>query len=207
MFAMQIQSVKASFTRGRLTFRGIHRGISTMRLRTALLAAMSLACAAAPAAAATGNKTPARAHHHKVAVKHRVIRPSQHGVAVPLDEVRVVTFTRPVSTVFVGNPVVADATVIDNHHVFVLGKGFGSTNMIALGPQSETVANQQITVIDRAGSMVTLNKGAAQYSYACTGGHCQANPVPGDQKTYFDDNTSATSAHEDQGIKAATAGR
>ena len=178
-----------------------------MRVRTVLLAAASLAFAAAPAAAATTvKKTPARVHH-KLPAKHHVAPPGQHGVAVPLDEVRVVTFTRPVSTVFVGNPVVADATVIDNHHIFILGKGFGSTNLIALGPQSETVANQQITVVDRAGSVVTLNKGAAQYSYACTGEHCQANPVPGDQKAFFDDSTGSTSAHQDQGIKAATAGR
>jgi hypothetical protein len=177
-----------------------------MRVRTVLLAAVSLAWAAVPAAAATGNKTPVRVHH-KVPAKHHVVPPSQRGVAVPLDEVRVVTFSRPVSTVFVGNPVVADATVIDNHHIFVLGKGFGSTNMIALGPQSETIANQQITVVDRAGSVVTLNKGAAQYSYACTSGHCQANPVPGDQKAFFDDSTGANSSHQDEGIKAATAGR
>jgi hypothetical protein len=201
---MQIQSVKASFTRDGLRFPGIDRGTHTMRLRILLLAAASLAYAAQPAAAASGNKKPV---HHKAPVKHRVVTPGQHGVAVPLDEVRIVTFTRPVSTVFVGNPVVADATVIDQHHIFVLGKGFGSTNLIALGPASETVANQQITVIDRAGSVVTLNKGAAQFSYACTSGHCQANPVPGDQKAFFDDNTGANSAHQDQGIRAATAGR
>jgi Flp pilus assembly secretin CpaC len=200
-----------------------------MRVRTVLLAAVSLAYAAlpaaaasvskapataasvkkAPAAAATGHKAHARVHYkvHKVAAKHQVVHANANGVAVPLDEVRVVAFSRPVSTVFVGNPFIADATVIDNHHIFVLGKGFGSTNMIALGPQSETIANQQITVVDRAGSLVTLNKGASQYSYACTGEHCQANPVPGDQKAFFDDNTGATSAHQDQGVKAATAGR
>jgi Flp pilus assembly secretin CpaC len=173
-----------------------------MRLRTVLLAAVSLAFAAAPAAAATG-KTTARAHH-KVHAKHKVVPQGQRGVAVPLDEVRIVTFTRPVSTVFVGNPVVADATVIDQHHIFVLGKGFGTTNMIALGPQSETVSNQQITVVNRGGG-VTVNKGAAQFSYACAGGHCEASPVPGDQKLFFDDNTSATSTHQDQGVRAATA--
>jgi hypothetical protein len=173
-----------------------------MRLRSVLLAAISLACAAAPVAAATG-KTTARAHH-KVPAKHKVVPHGQRGVAVPLDEVRIVTFSRPVSTVFVGNPVVADATVIDQHHIFILGKGFGTTNMIALGPQSETIANQQITVVNRGG-IVTVNKGAAQFSYACTGGHCEPSPVPGDQKAFFDDNTSSTSSHQDQGVKAATA--
>jgi Flp pilus assembly secretin CpaC len=172
-----------------------------MRLRTVLLAAVSLACAAAPALAATVKK-PARVHH-KVPVKLHVVQQA-HGVTVPLDEVRIVTFSRPISTVFVGNPVVADATVIDQHHIFVLGKGFGTTNMIALGPQSETVSNQQITVLN-PGGIVTVNKGSAQFSYACSGGRCAASPVPGDQKAFFDENTSATSTHQDQGVKAATA--
>ena len=173
-----------------------------MRLRTVLLAAVSLACAAAPVAAATG-KTATKAHH-KAPAKHRVVKPVPHGVSVQLDEVRIVTFNRPVSTVFVGNPVVADATVIDQHHIFVLGKGFGTTNMIALGPQSETIANQQITVLN-PGGLVTVNKGSAQFSYACNGGRCSASPVPGDQKAFFDDNTSSTTQHQAQGVAAAGA--
>ena len=173
-----------------------------MRLRTVLLAAVSLACAAAPIAAAT-SKTAATAHH-KAPAKHRVVKKAPGGIAVRLDEVRIVTFNRPVSTVFVGNPVVADATVIDQHHIFVLGKGFGTTNMIALGPQSETVANQTLTVLN-PGGLVTVNKGSAQFSYACNGGRCTASPVPGDQKAFFDENTSSTASHQSQGITAAVA--
>ena len=168
-----------------------------MRLRRTLVAAAaSLACAAAPAAA----KSPVKPHH-KAVVRHA---PSGlRGVAVNMDEVRVVTFTRPISTVFVGNPAIADATVIDAHHAFVLGKTFGVTNLIALGPQSQTVANQQISVSNRAGGVVTLNKGAAQYNYACTRAHCESNPVPGDQKTYFDDTSNSIGSHQDQAVKAA----
>jgi Flp pilus assembly secretin CpaC len=173
-----------------------------MRFRTVLLAAVSLACAAAPVAAAT-SKTTAKAHH-KAPAKHRIVKAVPRGISVRLDEVRIVTFNRPVSTVFVGNPVVADATVIDQHHVFILGKGFGTTNMIALGPQSEPVANQQLTVLN-PGGLVTVNKGAAQFSYSCNGGRCAASPVPGDQKAFFDENTSTTASHQQQGMTAAVA--
>jgi Flp pilus assembly secretin CpaC len=173
-----------------------------MRLRTVLLAAVSLAFAAAPVAAAT-SKTIVKAHH-KAPAKHKVMKAVSRGISVRLDEVRIVTFNRPVSTVFVGNPVVADATIIDQHHIFVLGKGFGTTNMIALGPQSEPVANQQLTVLN-PGGLVTINKGSAQMSYTCTGGRCAASPIPGDQKTFFDENTSSTSSHQLQGMTAAAA--
>ncbi len=79
-----------------------------MRLRTVLLAAVSLAFVAAPVAAATSKMTVKA--HHKAPAKHRVVKAVPRGIAVRLDEVRIVTFNRPVATVFVGNPVVADAT-------------------------------------------------------------------------------------------------
>ena len=77
--------------------------------------------------------------------------------------------------------------MIDPYHAFILGKTFGTTNLIALGPQSQTVANQQITVLNRGGGVVTLNKGAAQFSYTCTTVHCEASPLPGDQTQFFND--------------------
>ena len=53
--------------------------------------------------------------------------------------------------------------------------------------------------------MVTLNKGANQYSYSCTAGHCETNPVPGDQKAYVEDTSASIASHQDQAIKSATA--
>jgi len=177
-----------------------------MRLHTVLLAAVSFACAAAPAVAAT--KAPAPKHHksalHKAALK-RLVTKHADGVSVVMDEVRIVTFKRPVSTVFIGNPVIADATVIDPYHAFILGKAYGVTNLIALSAQSQTIANQQITVANRSGGVVTLNKGAAQFTYSCTTAHCETNPRPGDQKGYFDDNSGSIGSHQEQSIKAASA--
>jgi hypothetical protein len=171
-----------------------------MRLRTILAAAASLACLAAPATLAA--KTPAKHHHAKPVRRHAAAHVS-HGFAVAMDEVRVVTFQRPVSTVFVGNPTIADATVIDPYHAFILGKTFGTTNLIALGPQSQTVSNEQISVVDRGGGLVTLNKGASQFNYACTRAHCEASPLPGDQKQYFEDTTGSINSHQDLAVKNA----
>lgn len=178
-----------------------------MRFRTALLAAASLTLATV-SAIGTGQAQPARlqkAALRKAFVKH--IPPAAHyeGVSVVMDEVRIVTFRRPVSTVFVGNPIIADATVIDPYHAFILGKAYGVTNLIALSSQNQTVVNQQITVANRSGGVVTLNKGAAQFTYSCTTAHCETNPRPGDNKTYFDDGESAVGSHQDQSIKAASA--
>jgi hypothetical protein len=174
-----------------------------MRLRKPLVAATALlVCALAPAVA----KTPVKPHHkpaHKVVAARHAPQPLR-GVSLTMDEVRVISFNQPIATVFIGNPSIADATVIDTHHAFVLGKSFGVTNLIALGPQSQTIANQQISVANRAGGVVTLNKGAAQYSYACTRAHCESNPIPGDQKAFYDENSSSVVNHQEQAVKAAS---
>ncbi len=185
-----------------------------MRLRIVLLAAASVVCTAN--AGLANGKMPV----HRKAATHKVVvhkAPAKHrtasntaatptgGVSIVMDQVRLVTFSRPVSTVFVGNPTIADATVIDPYHAFVLGKTFGVTNMVALGAQSQMIANQQITVANRSGGMITLNKGTNQFSYACTPAHCETNPVPGDQKSFVDDTTSTQSGHQDQALKAAAA--
>ena len=182
-------------------------GVCAMRFRTALLAAASLTLATVPAIG-TGQAQPARlqkAALRKASVKHTPPTVHYEGVSVVMDQVRIVTFKRPVSTVFIGNPIIADATVIDPYHAFILGKAYGVTNLIALSSQSQTVVNQQITVANRSGGVVTLNKGAAQFTYSCTTAHCETNPRPGDNKAYFDETESAVGTHQDSSIKAASA--
>ncbi len=80
---------------------------------------------------------------------------SAENLEIPLDQVHVLAFKTPVKTVFVGNPVIADITVIDPTHVFILGKNFGTTNVVALDDKGQEFFNEQVTVLDRPGSIVT----------------------------------------------------
>lgn len=124
-------------------------------------------------------------------------------VSVPMDEVRIVAFKEPVTTVYMGNPMIADVTMIDAQHAFVLGKTFGETNMIALGSNGKPVTNDHVVVFGRRVGAVTLNRGAQTYNYTCTAQHCETQPVPGDPSDYFGNTHSAIQTHEDQGAKAA----
>jgi Pilus formation protein N terminal region len=125
-------------------------------------------------------------------------------LSVPMDEVKVVTFHRPVATVYVGNPSIADVTVIDPTHVFLLGKSYGKTNLIALDVNRNPVSNDQVTVFARNGGMVTLNRGATQITYSCAAASCQPSPVPGDSKDVFDATTEQISKLQDLNVKAAS---
>jgi Flp pilus assembly secretin CpaC len=102
------------------------------------------------------------------------------GISVPMDEVRTVTFAKPVTTVYVGNPTIADVNMIDSRHAFLLGKSFGSTNIIALDSAGREVSNVPVSVSGSHGATVTLTKGATQTTLACSSARCEAAPQPGD---------------------------
>ena len=108
------------------------------------------------------------------------------GLEIPLDQVHVLTFKAPVKTVFVGNPVIADVTVIDPMHVFVLGKNFGTTNVIALDSKGHEFFNEQVTVLDRPGRTVTVQRGVAKTTLNCNATRCEAAPTPGDENIPYD---------------------
>jgi hypothetical protein len=134
------------------------------------------------------------------------VAPASAGpVGVSMDEVTLVTFPKPISTAYIGNTVIADITMIDSKHVFVLGKTYGATNLLALGVDGKVVANDRVTVYGRRAGLVTLDRGPVQFNYSCTSNHCEAQPVPGDAITYFKDTHESINQHETLANTAANA--
>lgn len=125
------------------------------------------------------------------------------GVSIAMDEVRTVTFPRSVATVYVGNPAIADINMIDSRHVFVLGKGFGHTNMLALDQDGKQVSNTPISVMAREDASVTLHLGAGHVTYSCSPHNCVTTAQPGDSKEVFDAASSQITAHENAAKTAA----
>jgi hypothetical protein len=117
------------------------------------------------------------------------------GVSVAMDEVRTITFPKTVATIYVGNPAVADINMIDSRHAFILGKGYGNTNMLALDQDGKQVSNTHISVMARQDSSLTLQRGANRVTYSCTAAHCEATPQPGDGKDAFDSANGQIAAH------------
>ncbi len=145
------------------------------------------------------------AQAHSVVHPHRVIHTRNAAVSVPLDQVRLMVFTKPVSTLYVGNPVIADITVIDKRHAFVLGKAFGTTNIIALDASGAEISNRTVVVSATAGSAtVTLQRGAARVTYACAARNCEASPALGDGKESYDAAMDQIQKHQDLLTKTAT---
>src|SRR5258706_16202296 len=125
------------------------------------------------------------------------------GIEVPLDQVRILTFVGPVKTVFVGNPVIADITVIDPTHVFILGKNFGTTNVVALDAKGRETVNEQVTVLERPGSTVTLQRGAGRVTLNCSSARCEETPTPGDDTEHYATVSGQIDNRESSSLKAA----
>jgi len=128
------------------------------------------------------------------------------SVALALDEVHTLTFRTPVSTVYVGNPSIADVTMIDARHAFVQGKGYGRTNVMALNRDNVMVFNTHITVTGNdGGGTVTLNRGSQRVTLNCTGGRCEPTPMPGDGKDTYDSAVGQIVGHQGTARGAAVA--
>jgi Flp pilus assembly secretin CpaC len=117
------------------------------------------------------------------------------GVSVAIDEVRTISFPKTVSTIYVGNPAIADINMIDSRHAFILGKGYGNTNMVALDQDGKQVSNTHINVQARQDASLTLQRGASRVTYSCTAAHCEITPQPGDGKDTFDAANGQIAAH------------
>ena len=137
-------------------------------------------------------------------------------IQVPLDQVRTMTFDTPVKIVYIGNPTIADVTVVDATHVFILGKTYGATNIVALDARGRETLNDQIIVTERPGIAVTVQRGIARTTLMCTAEHCQAAPAPGDDATSgnqrlasppYDALTGQADKGEGAGTKAAASGK
>jgi len=127
------------------------------------------------------------------------------GLGLAMDEVRTISFDKPVATVYVGNPAIADINMIDTRHAFVIGKSPGTTNIIALDGEGKSVSDTGIAVLAgvNSGSTVTLNRGTQRITYSCTVSHCDMMPEPGDSKDVFDTINQQLVAHSENAHKAA----
>jgi Flp pilus assembly secretin CpaC len=122
-----------------------------------------------------------------------------------MDEVHTVTFNTPVSTVYIGNPTIADINMIDNRHAFIIGKGYGSTNIVALDAAGKQVFDTPVAVMARSArndSSLVVNRGNQRTTYSCTAISCETTPEPGDSN--FEAIASQLQSHSDAARRAAS---
>lgn len=106
-------------------------------------------------------------------------------ISVSLDEARIMKLPDSVATIVIGNPLIADATLQTGGVLVLTGKGFGSTNMLALNRAGKTVLDTTIQVVGPSQSdLVVVYKGVERESYSCAP-ECEKRLTLGDSTAHF----------------------
>ena len=110
--------------------------------------------------------------------------PDPDRIAVYVDQAKLVKLPAKVSTIVVGNPLIADVTLQSGGIIVVTGKGYGATNFIAMDRNGEVLVDRQIQVEGPTDQMVTVYRGVERESYSCMP-ICQRRITLGDGGEYF----------------------
>ncbi len=113
--------------------------------RFAVLAVASSALLAAPAAVAQSTR-----------------------MSVEIDQAQRVQLRAAAGSVIVGNPQIADVTVVDANTLYITGKGYGVTEVVAVDSIGRTVFQSQVVVTGATGAgSVRIWRGAQATEMAC----------------------------------------
>lgn len=108
---------------------------------------------------------------------------------VEIDQATRVQLRGPAGSVIVGNPAIADVTVVDANTLYITGKGYGVTEVVAVDTIGRTVFQSQVVVTaGDGGGRVRVWRGPQATEMACasscspsvrgTSGPADAAPAP-----------------------------
>src|SRR5476649_1698745 len=90
-------------------------------------------------------------------------------ITVHVDAAQIMKLPEKVATIVIGNPLIADAALQSGGILVVTGKGFGSTNLLALDRSGKIVMDKTVQVLAPTGTaLVVLYRGVTRETYSCT---------------------------------------
>jgi len=108
-------------------------------------------------------------------------------VSISLDQARLLKIPDRVTTIVIGNPLIADATLQGGGILVVTGKGYGATNLLALDRDGRVVMSKNVQVIGPGGEdLVVVYRGVARETWSCAP-ECQPRITLGDGTAFFGD--------------------
>ena len=88
-------------------------------------------------------------------------------LSIQIDRSQRVALRGAAGSVIVGNPAIADVTVVDAHTLFITGKGYGVTEVVAVDAIGRTVFQSQVVVTGGSAGSVRVWRGAKATEMAC----------------------------------------
>jgi hypothetical protein len=105
-------------------------------------------------------------------------------VTVVLDQAQTMKLPDRVGTIIIGNPLIADVTLQAGGLMVITGKGYGTTNIIALDRGGATLTTTNVQVVGPR-DVVVVYRGVDRESYSCLP-NCERRITLGDAPPYFD---------------------
>ena len=124
-------------------------------------------------------------------------------MTVNVDQAEVMQLPERVATIVIGNPLIADATLQSGGLLVVTGKGYGTTNLLALDRAGRVLLSRSVQVLG-AGTedVVTVYKGVERESNSCAT-NCERRITLGDSPAYLNATLAQSGARS--GLAQSTA--
>lgn len=106
-------------------------------------------------------------------------------VNIVLDQASLLKLPEKVATIVIGNPTVADGTLQSGGLLVVTGKGYGTTNMIALDGHGNAIREYTLNVSAPKEGRLTIYRGVERETWSCVP-KCERSIMLGDSQAYFE---------------------
>ncbi len=115
-------------------------------------------------------------------------------IVATVDQARLVKIPAGTETLIIGNPTIADVTLLKANNLMILTpKSFGETNFIALDKDGNPVAESLIQVVNGTDALV-VQRGMDRQSYSCAP-RCQPTERLGDDDKYLSQVAAQAQSH------------
>ncbi|MBI1405555.1 MAG: hypothetical protein GC145_05460 [Caulobacter sp.] len=90
------------------------------------------------------------------------------SLTVNPDQAVRIALASPAKDVAIGNPEVADVVVLDSRNILVVGKGYGTTNVVVIDQAGRMILDRTVVVSSADSGQVSLYKGPNVAQFSCT---------------------------------------
>jgi hypothetical protein len=112
-------------------------------------------------------------------------------VNVFVDQATVTRLPEKVATLVVGNPLIADVSLQSGGLLVVTGKGYGSTNVVALDRAGNVLMEKAVQVYGPRDDIIVVYKGEKRETYSCQP-NCERRITLGDTPDFFSQTLAQT---------------
>ena len=91
-----------------------------------------------------------------------------NDLKVGINQSRRILLRGHAANVVVGDPAIADVTMVDSHSVIVMGRGYGTTDLLVLDGGGRTLLSSRVSVDAPEFGRLTLHRGPAAEEFACS---------------------------------------